>query len=36
MTFTPLDPKDLVEDSRIMVGLTAGVTRVTNRDWLNL
>jgi beta-lactamase class A len=26
------DPKDLVEDSRIMVGLTAGVTRVTNRD----
>jgi len=27
-----LDPKDLVEDSRIMAGLTAGVTRVTNRD----
>jgi len=26
------DPKDLVEDSRIMAGLTAGVTRVTNRD----
>src|SRR6266487_6161770 len=26
------DPRDLVEDSRIMVGLTAGVTRVTNRD----
>jgi len=26
------DPKDLVEDSRIMVGLTPGVTRVTNRD----
>src|SRR5438477_8057982 len=26
------DPKDLVEDSRIMVGLTAGVTRITNRD----
>jgi beta-lactamase class A len=26
------DPKDLVEDSQIMVGLTAGVTRVTNRD----
>src|SRR5439155_4550725 len=25
------DPKDLVEDSRIMAGLTAGVTRVTNR-----
>jgi beta-lactamase class A len=25
-------PKDLVEDSRIMAGLTAGVTRVTNRD----
>ena len=27
-----LDPKDLVEDSRIMAGLTAGITRVTNRD----
>src|SRR5438874_3252643 len=26
------DPKDLVEDSRIMAGLTQGVTRVTNRD----
>ena len=26
------DPKDLVEDSRIMAGLTAGVTRGTNRD----
>jgi beta-lactamase class A len=26
------DPKDLVEDSQIMVGLTAGVTRVTNHD----
>jgi len=26
------NPKDLVEDSRIMAGLTAGVTRVTNRD----
>src|SRR5438093_2172684 len=26
------DPKDLVEDSRIMAGLTPGVTRVTNRD----
>jgi beta-lactamase class A len=26
------DPKDLVEDSRIMAGLTLGVTRVTNRD----
>ena len=26
------DPKDLVEDSRIMEGLTAGVTRITNRD----
>src|SRR5216110_1533516 len=25
-------PKDLVEDSRIMAGLTPGVTRVTNRD----
>jgi beta-lactamase class A len=26
------DAKDLVEDSQIMAGLTAGVTRVTNRD----
>jgi beta-lactamase class A len=26
------DPKDLVEDSRIMAGLTPGVTKVTNRD----
>ncbi|HEU5247229.1 MAG TPA: serine hydrolase [Candidatus Udaeobacter sp.] len=26
------DPKDLVEDSRIMAGLTPGVTRVTNCD----
>jgi beta-lactamase class A len=26
------DPKDLVEDSQIMVGLTPGVTRVTNHD----
>jgi beta-lactamase class A len=26
------DPKDLVEDSRIMAGLTPGVTRITNRD----
>ena len=26
------DPKDLVEDSRIMAGLTPGITRVTNRD----
>src|SRR5437868_12367506 len=26
------DPKDLVEDSRIMAGLTPDVTRVTNRD----
>src|SRR5947207_9889502 len=26
------DPKDLVEDSRIMTGLTAGVTLITNRD----
>jgi beta-lactamase class A len=26
------DPKDLVEDSQIMAGLTAGVTRVSNRD----
>jgi beta-lactamase class A len=26
------DPKDLVEDSQIMAGLTPGVTRITNRD----
>src|SRR5215831_4193399 len=26
------DPKDLVEDSQIMAGLTPGVSRVTNRD----
>jgi beta-lactamase class A len=26
------DPKDLVEDSQVMAGLTAGVTRITNRD----
>jgi len=26
------DPKDLVEDSQIMAGLTAGMTRITNRD----
>jgi beta-lactamase class A len=26
------DPKDLVEDSQIMAGLTPGATRVTNRD----
>jgi beta-lactamase class A len=26
------DPKDLVEDSRIMAGLTTGLTHVTNRD----
>ena len=30
-TYT-FDPKDLVEDSRIMAGPTAGVTHVTNRD----
>jgi beta-lactamase class A len=30
-TYT-FDAKDLVEDSRIMAGLTAGVTHVTNRD----
>jgi beta-lactamase class A len=30
-TYT-FDPKDLVDDSRIMAGLTAGVTRVTNHD----
>jgi beta-lactamase class A len=27
-----VDSKDLVDDSRIMTGLTTGVTRVTNRD----
>jgi beta-lactamase class A len=27
-----VDPKDLVEDSRIMAGLTPSVTHVTNRD----
>jgi beta-lactamase class A len=27
------DPKDLVDDSWIMAGLTPGVTRVTNRDF---
>src|SRR5207247_10981914 len=26
------DPKDLVEDSQIVAGLTPGVTRITNRD----
>ena len=26
------DPKDLIEDSQIMAGLTPGVTRLTNRD----
>jgi|tagenome__1003787_1003787.scaffolds.fasta_scaffold20915529_2 beta-lactamase class A len=26
------DPKDLIEDSQIMAGLTPGVSRVTNRD----
>jgi len=30
-TYT-FEPKDLVEDSRIMAGLTAGVTHITNRD----
>lgn len=30
-TYT-FDPKDLVEDSQIMAGLTPGVTRVTHRD----
>jgi beta-lactamase class A len=30
-TYT-FDSKDLVDDSRIMAGLTAGVTRVTNHD----
>ena len=30
-TYT-FDPKDLVEDSRIMAGLTPGVTHITNRD----
>lgn len=28
----PFDPKDLVEDSQIMAGLTSGITQVTNRD----
>ena len=32
MTFTGFDPKDLVEDSQIMAGLSAGATRLTNRD----
>ena len=27
-----MDPADLVDDSRIMAGLTSGVSRVTNRD----
>jgi beta-lactamase class A len=26
------DPKDLIEDSQVMAGLTPGVTRITNRD----
>lgn len=26
------DPKDLVEDSQVMAGLSAGMTRLTNRD----
>jgi beta-lactamase class A len=26
------DPKDLIEDSQVMAGLTPGVTRLTNRD----
>ena len=26
------DPKDLIEDSQIMAGLTPGVSRITNRD----
>ena len=26
------DPKDLIEDSRVMAGLTPGATRLTNRD----
>jgi len=30
--FYTFDPKDLVEDSRVMAGLSAGMTRVTNRD----
>jgi len=28
----PFDPKELVEFSQIMAGLTPGVTRITNRD----
>jgi beta-lactamase class A len=30
--FYTFDPKDLVEDSRAMAGLSAGLTKVTNRD----
>ena len=30
------DPKDLVDDSRVMAGLTVGVTRLTNRDLAQL
>ena len=30
------DPKDLVDDSRVMAGLTPGVTRLTNRDLAQL
>jgi beta-lactamase class A len=30
--FYTFDPKDLVGDSRVMAGLSAGMTRVTNRD----
>ena len=30
--FYTFDPKDLVDDSRVMAGLSAGMTRVTNRD----
>src|SRR5205807_3716591 len=26
------DPKDLIEDSQIMAGLTPGISRLTNRD----
>src|SRR5690349_10631571 len=30
--FYTFDPKDLVEDSQVMAGLSAGMTKVTNRD----
>ena len=30
--FYTFDPKDLVEDSQVMAGLSAGMTKLTNRD----